>query len=103
MQPNQPKLLSSHPITRRHMLASTTGLTLAGAALLADVTSSSAAQSTGKAARNGQINQSIAQWCFELFGGKWKLEKTCQVAHELGCKSVELLPAERYRPSKQPA
>src|SRR6476620_562205 len=92
MHPNtQPQLKASHAISRRQMLASTTGLS---AALLAGQSPAFAAQSQGKAVKNGQITQSIAQWCFEMFGGKWKLEKTCQVARELGCKSVELLTAD---------
>lgn len=76
------------------MLASTTGLTIAGAALLCTDQRALSAQAKGKAVRHGHINQSVAQWCFEMFGGKWNLEKTCQVARELGCKSVELLTPE---------
>jgi hydroxypyruvate isomerase len=44
----------------------------------------------------GRINQSIVQWCFESSGEKWSPEQTSQVAKELGCKSVELLPPEHY-------
>jgi hydroxypyruvate isomerase len=78
-------------MTRRHMLVNTAALTLTGTALLSTRSTSAAA---GKAVKNGHINQSIAQWCFELFGDKWRLDKTCQVARDLGCKSVELLTAD---------
>ena len=84
----QPRLM-----TRRHMLASAAGFAAAGSAVLASP-SVSAAVFRRKAVRNGHINQSVAQWCFEAFGGKWNLEKTCQIARELGCKSVELLTPE---------
>lgn len=49
-----------------------------------------------KAATKGRIKHSIVPWCFELFGEKWSLEKTCQVAAELGCASVELVKPEHY-------
>lgn len=40
------------------------------------------------AASGGRINQSIAYWCFAEY---WNLEKMCQVANALGCKSIELV------------
>jgi len=40
------------------------------------------------AAHKGRINQSIAYWCFAEY---WNLEKMCQVAKALGCKSIELV------------
>jgi hydroxypyruvate isomerase len=55
-----------------------------------------AAASQGPAVKNGRINQSIAQWCFETFGDKWTIDQTCQVANELGCKSVELIGPELF-------
>jgi hydroxypyruvate isomerase len=45
----------------------------------------------GRAAK-GRIKQSVAFWCFNSAGEKWSIEKTCQVAKELGCPSVELVP-----------
>ncbi|MCU0917949.1 MAG: TIM barrel protein [Planctomycetes bacterium] len=35
-----------------------------------------------------RIRQSIAYWCVQQY---WSVEKTCQVARELGCRSVELV------------
>jgi hydroxypyruvate isomerase len=46
---------------------------------------------TGAAAGKGRIKQSVAFWCFNAAGEKWDVEKTCQVARELGCASVELV------------
>jgi sugar phosphate isomerase/epimerase len=40
---------------------------------------------------NGRINQSIVFWCFNTAGEKWDIDKTCQVAKELKCKSVEIV------------
>lgn len=47
----------------------------------------------GKAVTNGRIKQSIAFWCFNAMGERWDLDKTCQVARDLGCTSVELVPS----------
>jgi hydroxypyruvate isomerase len=49
-----------------------------------------------KPALKGRIKQSIVFWCFNSFGEKWSAEKTCKVAKELGCKSVEFLPPEDW-------
>ena len=43
--------------------------------------------------RNGRINQSVVSWCF---ADHWSVEKTCQVAKKLGCKSVELIAPEHW-------
>jgi hydroxypyruvate isomerase len=80
-------------INRRDALRRGALLAATGAAALTSATSTVAAEASGKAVRNNRIKQSIAQWCFEMFGGKWPLERTCQVAKELGCQSVELLTA----------
>ncbi len=41
-----------------------------------------------KPAARGRINQSIAYWCFAEY---WNLDKMCEVAKALGCKSIELV------------
>lgn len=41
-----------------------------------------------KPAARGRINQSIAYWCFAEY---WNLDKMCEVARALGCKSIELV------------
>lgn len=45
---------------------------------------------------NGRIKHSIVPWCFELFGENWNIERTCEVAKELGCESVELVTPGDY-------
>jgi sugar phosphate isomerase/epimerase len=45
----------------------------------------------GKAVTNGRIRQSIVFWCFNTAGDKWDIEKTAQVARDLGCLSVEIV------------
>lgn len=44
-------------------------------------------------ASQGRLKQSIAHWCFAKY---WDVEKTCQVARELGCVSVELVDPEHW-------
>ncbi len=73
---------STRQISRRKVLRVTAG---AGAALLANGSRTSDAEQAAGAER---IRQSIAYWCVQKY---WGLEKTCQVARELGCKSVELV------------
>jgi sugar phosphate isomerase/epimerase len=51
--------------------------------------------SANMSANQPKLRPSIAHWCFELAGEHWSLDKTCAVAKELGCPSVELvLPSE---------
>ncbi len=45
------------------------------------------------AVTKGRINQSVAKWCFEKY---WDIEKMCQIAKALGCKSVELIAPEDF-------
>lgn len=49
-----------------------------------------------KAVVNGRIQQSIVFWCFNVGGDKWDIEKTCQVATSLGCKSIEICGPETW-------
>jgi sugar phosphate isomerase/epimerase len=43
-----------------------------------------------------RFRQSIAHWCFQLAGEHWDLRKTCEVARQLGCSSVELVPPDQW-------
>ncbi len=38
----------------------------------------------------GRIKQSIVYWCFNVAGDKWDIERMCQVAKEIGYRSIEL-------------
>jgi hydroxypyruvate isomerase len=49
----------------------------------------------------GRVKQSVAYWCFNARGEKWSAEKTCQVAKELGCVSVELIGPEDWNTLKK--
>lgn len=44
----------------------------------------------------GQIKHSIVFWCFNAAGEKWSVEKTCEVAKELGCVSIELIDPQHW-------
>jgi hydroxypyruvate isomerase len=52
-------------------------------------------------ALKGNIKQSIVFWCFNAFGDKWSVDKTCQVARSLGCRSVELVGPEHFATLKK--
>ncbi len=45
------------------------------------------------AVTKGRIHQSIVNWCFEPY---WKPEALCQIATQLGCKSIELIAPEYW-------
>jgi sugar phosphate isomerase/epimerase len=40
----------------------------------------------------GNIKHSIVFWCFNTAGEKWDIDRACQVAKELGCVSIEIVP-----------
>jgi hydroxypyruvate isomerase len=44
----------------------------------------------------GHIRHSAAFWCFNSRGEKWSLEKMCDHAVTLGCKSVELIDPKHW-------
>jgi hydroxypyruvate isomerase len=84
----------SHEISRRDLLQ---GAVAAGAALsLSSLGSSTMSAAEKKAVVNGRIQQSIVFWCFNVSGEKWDIEKTCQVASTLGCKSIEICGPETW-------
>jgi hydroxypyruvate isomerase len=80
-------------LTRRGMLHTTAGAAAAAGALAL----TGVAQAKDKAAKRGvtkgRINQSIVQWCFSKH---WKLEETCKIANQLGCKSIELIALDQW-------
>lgn len=51
---------------------------------------------SAQGATNKRIRQSIAYWCFNTAGDLWDLETQCQIAHELGAFSIELVPTEDF-------
>jgi sugar phosphate isomerase/epimerase len=72
-------------ITRREMLVGVAGTAIG---LTSCTTPGNAPAAGNRAGKKGQINQSIALWCFEKY---WNLEKMCQIANQLGCPSIELV------------
>jgi hydroxypyruvate isomerase len=89
----------SHALTRRHILG---GLAAAGtASALSQLTQANAAepqqqQQQAQPAGKRRIRQSIVFWCFNTAGERWNIERTCEVARELGCPSVEIVPPEDW-------
>jgi len=77
-------------IDRRHLLQGA----VAAAALSQIPCSLRAAED--KAVANGRIRQSIVFWCFNTGGEKWGVEKTCQVAKDLGVGSIEIIGPEHW-------
>lgn len=49
----------------------------------------------------GNINHSIVFWCFNACGDKWSMDKTCEVAKQLGVKSIELTGPEEWPTMKK--
>lgn len=68
-------------------------VTAAGIGFLDGDASAAPARTEEKA---GRYQHSIAFWCFNSAGEKWDLLKTCQVAKDLGCPSVELVDAKDW-------
>ena len=44
----------------------------------------------------GRIKQSLAYWCLNGTGWDWSIERICETAVRLGCRSVELVPPELW-------
>ena len=78
-------------LTRRAALGRT-GAAGAAALVSARITLSASEQPP----MNGRIKQSLVYWCYNMTGDQWDLEKTCQVAKQLGCPSIELAGPETW-------
>ena len=84
--------------TRRQTLAAT-GAAVAFGTLNSRASAAAAeetAQAGDRAIKNGRVKQSVVQWCFQNFGEKWDVDRTCQVAKQLGIQSVELVTPEHW-------
>src|SRR5512135_1743845 len=89
---------SVHPrdgarVSRRRLLGQSAGASAAGLLGLTAIAPAAERASTAKPERKGRIKQSIAYWCYEK---QWGLKKTCEVARQLGCGSVELVAVEDW-------
>ena len=48
------------------------------------------------AARNGRVRQSLVFWCFNARAERWDIDRTCEVARQLGVPSVEVVGPEHW-------
>ncbi len=88
-------MADSSPLTRRHLLGGIAAAGIAGAVENSTIMAQNQ-PATPQVARNGRIRQSIVYWCFNTAGERWNMERTCQVARDLGCVSVEIVPPEDW-------
>jgi len=84
--------MTEESFTRRTLLKAT----VAAGAAASIHTLGSPAMSAEPAVVHGRIQQSIVFWCFNVAGEKWDIDKTCQVARSLGCKSIEICDPETW-------
>ena len=92
---NDPKNeTSATPRPSRREAIAAAAIGVAGAASAATLSRAQEAPKPGdRVIKNGRVNQSIVHWCFQ---DHWDLERTCQVAKQLGCGSVELVGPEHW-------
>jgi hydroxypyruvate isomerase len=77
--------------TRRGVLGAATGAAVLG--MIMTTRADRARESSGKRTRNGRIKQSLVHWCY---APHFDTPRMIQVAKQLGCGSIELLPAKDY-------
>src|SRR5215475_9130888 len=87
-------------LTRRDLIkTAVSGATMAS--LPAAAWAQGAAQADGKAIvpipRKGNIKQSVSRWCYKDI----PLDKLCQYSAEIGCRAIDLLPAEDWEIPRQ--
>jgi hydroxypyruvate isomerase len=75
-------------MSRREVLQVTAGMGAVGATAFTLSACAAPDRTSTRVATKGRINQSVAHWCFQKY---WDVEKTCRIASQLGCKSVELV------------
>lgn len=80
-------------VNRRRMLKQTAMMATAGIIGGGAASCARAQDAVESASLKGRITQSIVQWCFS---DHWDMEKTCQVANQLGIPSVELVGVADY-------
>jgi hydroxypyruvate isomerase len=87
---------SEQHVNRRQLLQGTLG-----AVALAGLLSTDSDAADGPAVKNGRIKQSVVFWCFNAAGDKWSIDRTCQIAKQLGCGSVEIVGPEDWKTLKK--
>jgi len=86
--------MSADKLSRRELLQAT--VAAGAAASLTTLGTDTMSAAAEKTIVNGRIKQSIVFWCFNVAGEEWDIEKTCQVATSLGCKSIEICGPETW-------
>jgi hydroxypyruvate isomerase len=71
-------------------------ITIAASGIAAGTPLAISPSPAGAAPMKGRISQSLVFWCYNIAGDKWDLEKTCQVAKDLGCGSIELTTPDQW-------
>ena len=91
--------MSTEKLSRRELLQAT--VAAGAAASLTTLGTDTMFAAEEKTIVNGRIKQSIVFWCFNVAGEKWDMEKTCQVATSLGCKSIEICEPDTWATLKK--
>lgn len=89
---------SSSRVSRRQLFHTAAGAAALGAAGLSAPSALADDHKEKKVARKGRINQSIVHWCFSKH---WDVERSCQIAKQLGCGSVELVGPDDWKTLKK--
>ena len=87
--------IQKHNITRRDILAGMAGAAVAGVASMGcstPLTHTAGSKEPG-CVRKGRINQSLTYWCYQKY---WNVEQICQIAKQLGCKTLGLIEPEDW-------
>lgn len=88
----------SSKISRRKLLQNSGALAATALALGVQQTNAGENQTESDQPLKGNINQSVVHWCFKKY---WDIEKTAQIANQLGIKSIELTPPENWETLKK--
>lgn len=93
MNPSQSSEQAGRMSRRQALQHAAGGAAVAAVGALASTGQAAEPKSKGKAVTKGRIKQSIVHWCFSEH---WDIERTAQIAKQLGCLSIELIGPEAY-------
>lgn len=88
---NRPDVTKPCRMNRRHVLKSAVGFAAGAAFARRSVAADN--EEVGRVITNGRIRQSVVHWCFEPY---WTVERTAQIAKQMGCLSIELVAPEHW-------
>lgn len=89
-------------LSRRDMIKNSATLSaamMAGAAIPGKLFGSS--KNSGKAVKNGRINQILVSWPYMAFGDQWTLDQLCEAAVTLGVQGIELVGPDEWPTMKK--